>query len=208
MARSGLRMMPTSPSSPLKSVGRVFPGTASRLAYQARRARTYCWLRLFPGYPPRCAADPDPSCSPLPHEVSAFRDAARRSVEHRHAGDIHHPTPGASLRSGFYCPGPSTLTWPHRSHSPAQRDSAAVRFIRAAFAVRERLGDRRVVSYFHCAFCLDMPPSTTPWSSPAATPSSLTGDAGLHTTLTVRHSRHHTIRFTWASNFRATSVRY
>jgi hypothetical protein len=75
---------------------------------------------------------------------------------------------GPSLRSGFYCPGPSTLTWPHPPHLPAQRDFAALRFIRAAFAVRERLGDRRVVPCFHCAFRLDMPPSTTPGSSPAA----------------------------------------
>jgi hypothetical protein len=75
---------------------------------------------------------------------------------------------GPSLRSGFCCPGPSTLTWPHPSHLPAQRDFAAERFIRAAFAVRERLGDRRVVPCFHCAFRLDMPPSTTPGSSPAA----------------------------------------
>jgi hypothetical protein len=75
---------------------------------------------------------------------------------------------GLSLRSGFYCPGPSTLTWPHPPHSPAQRDFAALRFIRAAFAVRERLGDRRVVPCFRCAFRLDMPLSTTPESSPAA----------------------------------------
>jgi hypothetical protein len=73
-----------------------------------------------------------------------------------------------SLRTGFYCPGPSTLTWPHPSHLPAQRDFAVQRLIRAVFAVREHLGDRRVVPCFHCAFRLDMPPSTTPGSSPAA----------------------------------------
>jgi hypothetical protein len=115
---------------------------------------------------------------------------------------------GPSLRSGLYCPGPSTLTWPHPPHLPAQRDFAARRFIRAAFAVRERLGDRRVVPCFRCSFRLDMPPSTTPGSSPAAHAQLLTGDAGLHTTLTVRHSRHPTIRSTWASNFGATSVHY
>jgi hypothetical protein len=36
MARTGLRMMPTFPSPPLKSVRRVFPGTASRPEYQTR----------------------------------------------------------------------------------------------------------------------------------------------------------------------------
>jgi hypothetical protein len=95
MARSGLRMMPTSPSSPLKSVRRVFPGTASRLAYQAGPARACRWLSLLPACPPGCAVYPSPSCSPQRNEDSAFSDAARRSVEHRHAGDVHHPTPGA-----------------------------------------------------------------------------------------------------------------
>ena len=33
-ARTGLRMMPTSPRSPYHSVRRVFPGTAGRLAFQ------------------------------------------------------------------------------------------------------------------------------------------------------------------------------
>jgi len=57
---------------------------------------------------------------------------------------------GPSLRSGLYCPGPSTLIRPHPPHSPAHRSFAARRLMCDAFAVRERLGDPRVVPRFHC----------------------------------------------------------
>jgi hypothetical protein len=51
----------------------------------------------------------------------------------------------SSLRSGFYCPSPSTLNRPHPSHSQAHPDFAALRFIRDALAVLVRLGDPQVV---------------------------------------------------------------
>jgi hypothetical protein len=57
---------------------------------------------------------------------------------------------GPSLRSGLCCPGPSTLIRPHPPHSPAHRSFAARRLICDAFAVRERLGNPRVVPSFHC----------------------------------------------------------
>ena len=66
-----------------------------------------------------------------------------------------------SLRSGFYCPSPSTLTRPHPSHSQAHPDFPAWRVIRNVFAVLVRLGDPRVVPCFRCAFLLNMPPSKT-----------------------------------------------
>src|ERR1700730_7716988 len=74
----------------------------------------------------------------------------------------------SSLRSGFYCPSPSTLNRPHPSHSQAHPDFAAGRLIRDAFAVLVRLGDPRVVPCFRCSSLLDMPPSTTAGSSLAA----------------------------------------
>src|ERR1019366_8654748 len=74
---------------------------------------------------------------------------------------------GSSLRSGLSCPGPSTLNRPHPPHSQAHPDFAARRLIRGAFAVRERLGDPRVVPCFRCALCLGMSSSTTP-ESPSA----------------------------------------
>jgi hypothetical protein len=55
--------------------------------------------------------------------------------------------------------------WPHPPHSQAHRDFTARRLIRDVFAVRERLGDPRVVPCFHCTFLPDMPSSATPGNS-------------------------------------------
>jgi hypothetical protein len=49
--------------------------------------------------------------------------------------------------------------------SPAHRDFTALRLIRHAFAVRERLGDPRVVPGFRCPFFPGMPSSMAPGSS-------------------------------------------
>jgi hypothetical protein len=72
---------------------------------------------------------------------------------------------GPSLRFGLCCPNPSSLNRPHPPHSRAPRDFAALRLIRGAFAVRERLGDPRVVPVFRCTLLPDMPPPKTPGSS-------------------------------------------
>ena len=71
------------------------------------------------------------------------------------------PPQRPSLRSGLYCPGPSSLNRPHPPHSQAHRNFTARRLIRDAFAVRERLGDPRVVPSFRYTFLPDMPPSPT-----------------------------------------------
>jgi hypothetical protein len=68
---------------------------------------------------------------------------------------------GSSLLPELCCLGPSSLNRPHPPHSQAHRDFAAERLIRDVFAVRERLGDPRVVPSFRCTFLPDMPPSTT-----------------------------------------------
>ena len=78
---------------------------------------------------------------------------------------ITPPPQRPSLGSGLFCPGPSSLNWPHPPHSQAHRDFTARRFIRNAFAVRERRGDPRVVPSFRCTFLPDMPSSPTPGSS-------------------------------------------
>jgi hypothetical protein len=74
------------------------------------------------------------------------------------------PPQGSSLGSGLFCPDPSSLNRPHPPHSQAHRDFTAERLIRDAFAVRERLGDPRVVPGFRCPFFPDLPPSMTPGS--------------------------------------------
>ncbi len=78
---------------------------------------------------------------------------------------VSPPPQGSSLGSGLFCPGPSSLNRPHPPHSQAHRDFNAWRLIRNAFAVRERLGDPRVVPGFRCPFLSDMPSSMTPGSS-------------------------------------------
>jgi hypothetical protein len=74
---------------------------------------------------------------------------------------MHHLPQGPSLGSGLCCPGPSSLNRPHPPHSQAHRDFTAWRLIRDVFAVRERLGDPRVVPGFHCSFLPGMPSSPT-----------------------------------------------
>src|SRR5271156_4998308 len=70
------------------------------------------------------------------------------------------PTPGALARVRVVL----SLSRPHPTHSRAHRDFTARRLIRDAFAVRERLGDPRVVPSFHCTFLPGMPSSPTPGS--------------------------------------------
>ena len=87
------------------------------------------------------------------------------SIVHRH--DVESPLlpQGSSLLPELCCLRPSSLNRPHPPHSQAHRDFTARRLIRNVFAVRERLGDPRVVPSFHCTFLPDMPPSTTSGSS-------------------------------------------
>ena len=75
------------------------------------------------------------------------------------------PPQGLSLRSGFFCPGPSTLISPIRPTRGHIATSPTMRLIRDAFAVRERLSDPRVVPSFHCPFLPGMPPSMSPGRS-------------------------------------------
>src|SRR6266699_5878842 len=74
------------------------------------------------------------------------------------------PPQGSSLGPELFCLGSSSLNRPHPPHSRAHRDFTAWRLIRDAFAVRERLGDPRVVPSFRCTFFPGMPSPTTPGS--------------------------------------------
>src|SRR5499427_10839461 len=80
------------------------------------------------------------------------------------------PPQGSSLRIGLCCPSPSSLNRPHPPRSQAHRDFTALRLIRDAFAVRERLGDPRAVPGFRCPFLPGMPSSTTPGTSTSTVP--------------------------------------
>jgi hypothetical protein len=79
---------------------------------------------------------------------------------------------GSSLRIELCCLDPSTLNRPDPPHSPAQHNFIARRLICAAFAVRERLGDPRVVPRFRLSILLSMSSSTSPGSRPLRVSSS------------------------------------
>ena len=102
---------------------------------------------LLPAYADHALVCFRPSCIPSYPRVS-------RSVSGRLRADappwrVGNPPPqGSSLESGLCCPGVSSLNRPHPPHSRAHHDFAARRLIRNAFAVRERLGDPRVVPGF------------------------------------------------------------
>ena len=118
------------------------------------------------------------------------------------------PPQRPSLRSGLSCPGPSSLNRPHPPHSQAHRNFTAWRLIRDAFAVRERLGDPRVVPNFHCTFLPGMPSSPTPGS-----PTSICSRTSMPTWPSPFDHRLGTpkipaIRSTRASHFVASLVRF
>ena len=114
-------------------------------------------LGLQPAFVPTAAAFLSPLCV-----------GERCAHKHRHSSGCAALPQGPSLRSGFFCPDPSTLIRPHPPHSQAQRDFTALQLIRPVFAVRCRLGDPRLVPSFHCPFFLIMSSSSTPGSLAAA----------------------------------------
>ena len=118
-------------------------------------------LSLLPAFAVRHPVCIRPSCTSWSRRLS--RTAPGRGLDHAPPWWVTSPPPqGPSLGSGLFCPGPSSLNRPHPPHSRAHRDFTAWRLIRDAFAVRERLGDPRVVPSFRCSFFPGMPSPTTP----------------------------------------------
>jgi hypothetical protein len=78
------------------------------------------------------------------------------------------------------CPGPSTLNRPHPPHSQAHHNFIVRGLICAAFAVRERLGDPRVVPHFSCLIFPSMSSSTSPGSRSLHPSSSFATRTCLH----------------------------
>jgi hypothetical protein len=118
---------------------------------------------------------------------------------HRHAVDYSTYLRGPRSGPGCSVPAP---------HSQAHRDFTAWRLIRDAFAVRERLGDPRVVPSFRCTSLPGMPPSPTPGS-----PTSLCSRASMPTWPSPFDHRLGTpdppaIRSTRAAHFVASLVRF
>ena len=107
-----------------------------------------------------------PSCSPRQHGSSVLsrRPPARWNTTMRatYVALLH----GSSLRIELCCLDPSTLNRPDPPHSRAQHNFIAWRLISAAFAVRERLGNPRVVPRFRLSILLSMSSPTSPGSRP------------------------------------------
>jgi hypothetical protein len=132
MARTGLRMMPTFPSSPLKLRTASFPqyGFKVGLSKGAFPAQGAPWSR---------PSDLHPSFVPAAFQPPALCRGSC-ALEHRHSSSLAALPQGPSLRSGLCCPGPSSLSRPHPPHSRAHLDFAIWWLIRDAIAVPIRIG--------------------------------------------------------------------
>lgn len=157
--------MPTFPRSPLSFRTAGFPqygwkAGVSSGAFPVRQPS----LSLLPAYAGHGSVCLRSSCITWSQRES--RSEPGRRLDNAPPWRMGSPPPqGPSLGAGLCCPGPSSLNRPHPPHSQAHRDFTALRLIRHAFAVRERLGNPRVVPGFRCPFFPGMPPSMTPGSS-------------------------------------------
>ena len=164
-------------------------------------------LSLLPAFAIRHPVCIRLSCTSWSRRLS--RTAPGRGLDHAPPWWVTSPPPqGPSLGSGLFCPGPSSLNRPHPPHSQAHRDFTARRLIRDAFAVRERLGDPRVVPGFRCSFLPGMPSSPTPGS-----PASIYSRTSMPTWPSSHDHRLGTpnipaIRSTRVSHFVASLVRF
>ncbi len=158
---SGLRMMPTFPPPPLSFRTVSFPQYGWKVGLSGSAFPRVTQVKPAPGIPGVSRR--------FASALRALRGHTLRPALCRYSGlggalpfEKIPPLPQrSSLRSGVYCPGPSSLIRPHPPHSQAHSDFTACRLIRNAFAVRVRLGDPRVVPCFCCMFPLAMPSSTT-----------------------------------------------
>src|ERR1700676_4473536 len=138
MARTGLRMMPTFPSPPLKFRTAGFPQYGFKAGISDKA------FPKNPGLPSSFV----PTAFTV-YSLLGVRDDARFGTSVR--ADPPALPQGPSLRSGLCCPGPSSLSWPHPPHSRAHPDFATWWLIRNAIAapIRIGLGNPRLVLSFH-----------------------------------------------------------
>ena len=188
MAQTGLRMMPTSPSPPLKFRTAGFPRYGFKASLSGRAFPNASAVKPAPGIP---------VCAPGLHRPFArFHDgradpalcpdpAVLPRAAVREARGL--PTPGV-LGSG-----PSSVVSVHRRvlrpHPPvsqARGDFTALPLIRRAFAVRERLGDPRDLPYFPCRA---VHACRRPYAGGSAAPSRCAGTA-MPGFLVLSASRH------------------
>ena len=130
----GLRMMPTFPLPSLKFRTAGFP----QYGFKAGVSAFPFNASLAPvGLPPSFVV-------PAFLVGSPFCAGGRGALEHLRSSGLCRSTPGPSLRSGFFCPAPSSLIRPHPSHSQAHPDFTALRLIRQRFR-RPSRGSRDMI---------------------------------------------------------------
>jgi hypothetical protein len=152
MARTGLRMMPTSPSPPLKFRTVGFP----QYGFKASLSGGTCQTNSRAQVDSRHTLEDSPVClhpsrTRRPRLLASTESHPPGRFERRCASGTCRSTPGV-LGSGASCvvSRHPRLLRPHPSVSQARDDFAAWPVIHRAFAVRERLGDPRDLPYFHC----------------------------------------------------------
>ena len=117
VARNGLRMMPTFPLSPLSFRTAGFPQYGWKVGLSGSAFPHIAQVKPAPGIP--C------STRRFASALRALRCPTLRPALCRNSGlggalPFEESTPlpqRSSLRSGFYCPSPSTLNRPHPPHS-------------------------------------------------------------------------------------------
>jgi hypothetical protein len=197
MARTGLRMMPTFPLSSLKFRTAGFPQYGFKAGISggafpstARSARRAVCIR--------------PSCSSLNLVFSRSESGDGLSLNTSVRAAIAALPQGPSLRSGLYCPGPSSLNWSHAPHSQAHLDFTETAYTRCLrCAAYCDLGNPRVDPCFRWhSVSTCRPPRPREVHSAAYTQflhrrrwPSTKGDCGLGT------SKFPTLRFSWGDPF-------
>jgi hypothetical protein len=165
VARSGLRMMPTFPLSPLSFRTAGFPQYGWKAGISDSAFPVHPSLKPAPGirrWTPGLHL-------PFAHLIVRFGcpvlcRADDSSMRRLGVGVRLRPR-GSRSDPGSSVPGHQRLFSPIRPTRGHIAISPTMRLIRDAFAVRERLSDPRVVPSFRCTFLPGMPPSMSPGRS-------------------------------------------
>ena len=150
MARTGLRMMPTSPSPPLKFRTAGFPQYGFKASVSDRASLQVRSLKPAPGIRslPRSLLLPFARFHHNGSPGSVSKTVVASTC--RCAGGFFLPTPGGlGSRPSCAVSVHLRLLLPHAPVSQARCDFTFT-LIRSAFAVREHLGDPRNLPYFRC----------------------------------------------------------
>jgi hypothetical protein len=150
MARTGLRMMPTFPSPPLKFRTAGFPRYGSKASLSGRAFLKANLVKPAPGMPVSLSSLHRPFARFRYGPSGLARSPGLAAPPQAAVREAHRlSTPGV-LGSGPSCVVSVHLRLlrPHPSVSQARDDFTDLPLIRRAFAVRERRGDPRDLPYF------------------------------------------------------------